>query len=160
MSKIISERMTAEIEGDFVVFLIGMRVNKPWMVHKWWPAAMAMSKMLKELEAKPELGFLGQISGMKASIQYWRSFDHLESYAKNKDSVHLPAWKSFNQSVGRSRGDVGIWHETYLVKAGEHESVYSGMPPFGLGSASNLVPATGKKESARSRLSAVSQSDL
>lgn len=160
MSKIIPERMTAQIEGDFVVFLIGMRINKPWMVHKWWPTAMAMPKMIKELEAQPELGFLGHISGLKASIQYWRSFDHLEAYAKSKDSIHLPAWKSFNQSVGRSRGDVGIWHETYLVRAGEHESVYSGMPPFGLGGVSNLVQAVGKKESARSRLSEVSPSDL
>ncbi len=28
-------RYTGTIEGDFVVFLIGMRVNKPWKVHRW-----------------------------------------------------------------------------------------------------------------------------
>ena len=27
MAKIINERMTAQIEGDFVVFLIGLKVN-------------------------------------------------------------------------------------------------------------------------------------
>jgi hypothetical protein len=37
-------------------------------------------------------------------------------------------WASFNKSVGRSRGDVGIWHETYRVAAGQYEAVYSGMP--------------------------------
>lgn len=153
MANIIPERMSAQIEGNFVIFLIGMRVNKPWLVHKWWPATIAMSKMIKELEARPELGFLGHTSGLKASIQYWRSFDHLEAYAKSKDSAHLPAWKSFNQSVGRSRGDVGIWHETYLIRAGDYESVYSGMPPFGLGRVGRLVPAVGKQESARSRIS-------
>jgi hypothetical protein len=30
MSKIIPARVTAQLDGDFVVFLIGMRVNKWW----------------------------------------------------------------------------------------------------------------------------------
>ena len=53
--------------------------------------------------------------------------------------------------MARSRGAVGIWHETYLVHAGEYEAIYSGMPPTGLGRAGKLVPATGRKESARGR---------
>ncbi|OFA03606.1 monooxygenase family protein [Duganella sp. HH101] len=36
-----SERLTAEVEGDFVVFLIGMRINKPWKIHKWLPVVLA-----------------------------------------------------------------------------------------------------------------------
>ena len=51
MARIFADRMTADIEGDFVVFLIGMRINKPWKVHKWWPVFSAMPRMLKELEA-------------------------------------------------------------------------------------------------------------
>jgi len=51
-----------------------------------------------------------------------------------------------------SREDVGIWHETYLVRAGEYEAIYSGMPPWGLGRAGALVPASGRKEAARERL--------
>ena len=35
MAKVNNQRMTVEIEGDFVVFLIGMRLNKPWKIHKW-----------------------------------------------------------------------------------------------------------------------------
>ena len=30
MNEIIASRVTARIEGDFVLFLIGMRINKPW----------------------------------------------------------------------------------------------------------------------------------
>ena len=59
MAGIIAERMTAQIEGDFVVFLIGMRINKPWKVHKWLPVFMAMPRMLKELAANPQSGCLG-----------------------------------------------------------------------------------------------------
>ena len=152
MSMLINDRMSAEIEGDFVVFLIGMRINKPWKVHKWWPVFLAMPRMIRELKAKPELGMLGYIFSMKVIVQYWRSFDHLEAYARSKDHEHLPAWKAFNQAVGRSRGDVGIWHETYQVRAGEYEVFYSGMPEHGLGAAANLIPATGRRETARGRI--------
>jgi hypothetical protein len=66
---------------------------------------------------------------------------------------------AFNRRVGASRGDVGIWHETYRILPGQYETVYSGMPPFGLGTAGRLVPATGKREEARSRMTAVETSE-
>ena len=133
MSKVLKGRFTAKIDGDFVVFIIGMRINKPWKIHKWLPFFFAMPKMLKELKATPESGFLGHTGLGKIIIQYWRSFDHLEAYARNKDMTHWPAWLAFNKLMKDSRGDVGIWHETYVVSAGQYETVYSGMPPFGLG---------------------------
>jgi hypothetical protein len=37
MADVIPQRMSAQVEGDFVVFLIGMRINKPWKLHKWLP---------------------------------------------------------------------------------------------------------------------------
>ena len=59
MAKTINQRMTVQMDGDFVIFLIGMRINRWWKIHKWLPVATAMPKMLKELAAKPESGFLG-----------------------------------------------------------------------------------------------------
>jgi Domain of unknown function (DUF4188) len=78
--------MTAEIEGDFVVFLIGMRINRP---------------------LKP-------------------------------------------CGVG-SDGDVGIWHESYLVPADSYDAIYNNMPPIGLGEATKLAPAAGRKATAAGR---------
>jgi hypothetical protein len=154
VAKVIDSRMCAEMEGEFVVFLIGMRINKLWKVHKWVPAFLAMPRMLKELEAHPESGFLGHNGLGKVIVQYWRSFEHLEAYARAKDQKHWPAWVDFNRRMGKSRGDVGIWHETYIVKPGHYEAVYSGLPPYGLGKAGRLVAATGKREAARSRMAA------
>ena len=37
MAKTIDQRMTAEMDGEFVVFLIGLRISKPWKIHKWLP---------------------------------------------------------------------------------------------------------------------------
>ena len=156
MADIINGRMTAQLDGDFVVFLIGMRINKLWKPHKWLPVMAAMPKMLTELGQHPELGLLHSrlLFGFPVitAIQYWRSVDHLMSYAKHKTHTHLPAWRAFNQAVGKN-GDVGIWHETYMVKAGQFETVYANMPPLGLGQAGTLVAATGQRESARGRLS-------
>ena len=154
MAKVIDKRMTVEMEGEFAVFLIGMRVNKPWKIHKWLPPFMAMGRMLKELDAHPEAGCLGHSGLGSIIVQYWRSFEHLETYARAKDREHWPAWVAFNRSVGASRGDVGIWHETYLIKPGNYEVVYSGLPPLGLGKVGKLVPATGARESAATRLAA------
>ena len=129
MRKVIAKRVTADIEGDFVVFSIGMRINKPWKLHKRLPMFMAMPRMIRELERSPESGFLGHITTFGVIVQYWRSFEHLEAYARDTDRQHWPAWVDFNRRVCESRGDVGIWHETYNVRAGEYECVYSGMPP-------------------------------
>lgn len=158
MSDILDQRVTAEMDGDFVVFLVGMRINKLWKVHKWLPVSIAMARMLKELKANPGSGFLGH-TGLSRSVivQYWRSFDQLEEYARSKDRRHWPAWVDFNRRAKNSLGDVGIWHETYLISPDRFETIYIGMPPFGLGKAGRLVPATGDRESARHRIGALAQ---
>ena len=159
MAKVAAKRVTAQSDGDFVVFLIGMRINKPWKLHKWLPVFMAMPKMIQELERHPESGFLGHITSLGVIVQYWRSFEHLDAYARDPNHLHWPAWVAFNKRVGKSRGDVGIWHETYRVRAGEYECIYSGMPLFGLARASMTVDAVGQLESARGRLRAAVLTD-
>ena len=144
----------AKVDGEFVVFLIGMRINKPWKVHKWLPVFLAMPRMLKELKGRPESGLLGVESAGFTLIQYWRSFEALEAYARSHDGLHWPAWVAFNKRMAKSRGDVGIWHETYRIAAGQYEAIYSGMPPMGLGKVSQLLAADGERESARGRRSA------
>jgi hypothetical protein len=152
MTEILAQRMAVQIEGDFVVFLIGARINKPWKVHKWLPVGLAMFRMRKELEGRQDLGLLGSWTAGGLLIQYWRSFEQLEAFARSPELSHLPAWAAFNRSVGKSRGDVGIWHETFLVRAGEYEAVYSGMPRHGLGAFGTLIEATGHRMGARGRL--------
>jgi len=157
MAQIVSERVTAKIDSEIVVFIIGMRINKLWKLHKWLPVALAMQRMLRELHTDPDSGFLGEHSWFGLTtimLQYWRSFDHLARYAKDRSREHLPAWAAFDRAVG-SKGDVGIWHETYRIRPGDYECVYNNMPLFGLAKASQVVPAAGQLESASGRMSAV-----
>lgn len=149
-------RMSATLPGDFVVFLIGMRINHPWALHHWGPVVAAMPRMLRELQAQPELGFLQGESWFGRTtlmLQYWRSLDQLLAYAKAKDAAHLPAWKAFNQRSGGGRA-VGIWHETYLVGPGRYENIYVNMPAFGLGRAGELAAVAKGRHSATERLHA------
>jgi Domain of unknown function (DUF4188) len=152
---VIAKRMMGRVKGDeLVVFLIGMRINRWWKPHRWLSVAAAMPRMLRELNEKPELGFLGSETWPGRTIivlQYWRSMDALLTYAKNRTAAHLPAWRAFNKRVG-TNGDVGIWHETYRVRAGDYENIYVNMPPFGLGKVGELTEATGKREHAKDRL--------
>src|SRR5262245_1734634 len=146
MAAIIPQRVHGTVDGEVIVFLIGMRVNRWWKVHKWMPVAAAMPRMLKELESHPELGFLGAeqwFGRTTIMVQYWRSMEALMGYARARTSEHLPAWRRFNKLVGTS-GDVGIWHETYRVRPGDYENVYVNMMPFGLGKAGRLAPAHGR----------------
>lgn len=154
---VIPGRYTARIDGDFVVFVIGMRINKLWKVHKWAPVAAAMGPMLKELFTHPEKGLLAVQYGWSGRtitlIQHWRSFEQLEAFARDRNDPHLPAWRRFNQRVGGS-GDVGIFHETYRVEAGAYETLYSNMPVFGLAAAGEHLPVAKRGETARARISA------
>jgi Domain of unknown function (DUF4188) len=146
------ERLTVTLEGEFVVFLIGMRINSPLMLHKWMPVAASMPR--KELSRQPDLGFLHGETWFGHTIlmvQYWRSMEQLLAYAKNKDAQHLPAWRSFNKAIGTD-GSVGIWHETYSVSPGSYENIYINMPLFGLGKVGALQAASGSRQSAADRL--------
>lgn len=151
-----SERVTADLDGDFVVFMIGMRINSPLKVHKWLPVIRAMPRMLVELHRQPELGFIHAemwFSRTTVMVQYWRSVEQLMAYAKLRNAEHLPAWQAFNKSIGTD-GSVGIWHETYAATSGSYENVYVNMPAFGLGRAGRLHAASGVRKNATDRLNA------
>jgi hypothetical protein len=154
MAELHEGRWTARFEAPFVLFLIGMRINKPWKVHRWAPVAAAMPRMIRELEANPQLGFLGADAWFGRTIvviQYWRSFEALEAYAHARDKAHLPAWAAFNRAIG-ANGDVGIFHETYRIEPGAHENVYVNMPGILLGRVGDLVEAGRGLHSARERM--------
>ena len=149
-------RYTANFSGPLVVFVIGMRINRFWRLGKWVPVARAMGPMIAELSRDPDSGFLGSefmLSGLRTivALQYWRDFDALESYARNRNREHWPAWTAFNKAVGAD-GTVGIFHETYSVASGAHETIYANMPVFGLSRINGTMPATGSRAEARSRL--------
>ena len=156
MAELKPGRWTADIEGDFVVFLIGARTSRNLLrSFRDLGGRRGMMHMLKHLSEHPEKGLLGyEMSTFGGLIvQYWRSFEHLERFANDKDDPHVAAWRNYWKRVGKDTR-TGIWHETYLIRAGQYEAIYGNMPPHGLGKAGRLVPVS-ESSSARSRLKAL-----
>ena len=98
----------------------------------------------------PEKGLLGYEMSFPIIVQYWRSFEQLEAFAKDVDDRILNHWRQYWRRVGTS-GCTGIWHEAYLVRADEYEAICGNMPPKCLGKATQLV-RIGESSSARSRI--------
>lgn len=115
MVEIIDDRVTAEIDGDFVVFRIGMRVNTPSKGHRRLPVLHQMPTMLNELAADPESGLLSYDTKLGTRshdfVQYWRSFEALRGHALDSNARRAPAIRWTNEVMQES-DDVGIWHET------------------------------------------------
>jgi hypothetical protein len=153
-------RWTHDHDGGLVVFLIGARINKPLAVRRWWPVVSAMPRMLRELQQDPTLGLLDVTSTVHGRgslmVQYWRDAESLLAYAHDREHAHRPAWSAFNRAAREAGGAVGIWHETFVVPAGGHESMYVDMPLVGLPRAFGAVSAGGSRDTARARLAGAS----
>lgn len=158
--KPIERKVTAERDEAFVVFHIGMRINALWKVYRWLPILLVAPRIVRELSADPESGLLGSRTvvgpGIRnlGFIQYWESFEALETYARDGDGKHFPAWQEYYESGTSEDAALGIWHETYLVDPEESETVYNNMPAHGLAACdgSDVVPASDRRRTAADRM--------
>lgn len=154
MSRVQSPRMTHDHDGELIVFLIGMSINRPWRLDQWLPIFREMPKMLDELSQDDDSGLLGYRLVFDPrgpwTVQYWDSLDKLYGYASEPDGEHRPAWGQFNRRARSAAGAVGIWHETYLVDRAE--SIYVHTPRQGLAKATGIRPVTRQRNKARSRI--------
>jgi len=152
--EVMSGRFTARTDESFVVFVMGVRVNRVFAFRSWVGLMWSLRSMLRELRGRPETGFLGGHTHFcwrgVTLFQYWNSYKELEKYSRNPDEGHMPGWQKFNRRV-RKGGAVGLWHEAYLVGPGCYEAVYADVPMSGLARATTCVPAFGGKETRRRR---------
>lgn len=150
-------RLTTAAPDGTVLFIVGMRINRLWALNKVLPVLLAMPRMLVEQIRNPDLGMIGKprtfLSGrLVVVVQYWRDYESLERYALKPELSHLKAWRAFNASA-RGNSAVGVFHETYVLGAGNHETVYVNVPAeILLAAAVGAVPATGARESSRGRI--------
>lgn len=137
-------RMAAELDGGFVVYINGMRLNRLRAVREWFLAGRKLAAMLDRLEADPDSGLLGYqpaFMGLRtgAAIQYWHSLEDLLRFARDPDDLHVPAWKWYEEEVDRG-GGVGFWAELYVIEEGNYETFFRNVHPIGLGKVADLVP--------------------
>src|SRR4051812_29762037 len=151
----------AEVDAEEVVlFLIGMRINRWRRGRSWWPVFTAMPRMLAELGRHPEDGLLDArpywAGRVFLVVQVWRSAEDLGRFAHTAERRHASAWARFNSSGTAASGDVGIFHETYVVPRDGVETRYGNMARLGLGAAFGTTSKAGPRRhsSAEERVTA------
>jgi hypothetical protein len=83
-------------------------------------------------------------------LQYWRGFDELESWSHS--SPHSDWWRAAVER-GRTKGDFGVYHETFIVPRSSIESIYVDCPHSpGLLSFGERSQPIGPLTNSRSRL--------
>ncbi|MDX1414974.1 MAG: DUF4188 domain-containing protein [Candidatus Promineifilaceae bacterium] len=154
MSEINDERMIADLDGEFLVFIIELQVHKLWQFWRWYPVVQAMTKMIVELLENKEYGLLHyeyRFSFRRQFIlMYWRSYEHMHDWALNKNAAHIEGWRMLNKLVKEHPNLIGFWHESYVVS--QYESFYRNVPAVGLGQAGTLHPIRGNARTAAQKL--------
>lgn len=129
------------------MFLSGFKVNRTWKLHKRFHLHRMLKLINRELEATHDIGFLGQQvwrGNPDISVQYWRSHAELLAFARDTDRTHFPAWLRFNDYIAQ-QGDIGLWHEIYVIQPEQMEGLYRNMAPMGLGRFVGSDPMQGNR---------------
>jgi hypothetical protein len=82
-------------------------------------------------------------------LQYWRSFDDLDSWSRRPP--HSEWWRSAVERM-RLKEDLGVYHEAFLVRPSEIESIYLDCGPVGLAAFGTLDEPVGPLTTSRGRL--------
>ena len=81
--------------------------------------------------------------------QYWAGFEALDAWSRRPP--HAEWWREALDRM-RARGDVGVYHEAYLVARRDVESIYLDCPPLGLAAFGVTAEPVGPRTTARDRL--------
>ena len=155
MTRSDARRMTSEKppEGT-TLFLIGMSRPRLRGLGAWLYTFTAMPAMLLHLRKNRDAGMLSARLYLGSSlmvVSYWRSAEDLRVFAAHQDGPHLRKWRGFVKRYADAN-KVGLWHETYVI--GRHETIGSGMAPWGLAEAVGWRPIGAGQATAAQRLAA------
>jgi hypothetical protein len=82
-------------------------------------------------------------------LQYWRGFDDLEAWSRRPP--HSEWWRLAVERM-RLKQDLGVYHETFLVRGSEIESIYLNCLPTGLAAFGLIGEPVGPMTTSRGRL--------
>ena len=141
---VVRGRYVAEPPPGTVVFLFGLTINDWGAAHAWLPVWWAFRRMQREQRRHPQCGLLWSTAWREGRTfmvrQYWRDLPTLMEYAQNQAFLHAPAWKRYNHGVGDT-GEVGLWHEAYVIDPAQMHTIYRDVPRIGLAAATTQTDA-------------------
>ena len=114
MADVRTGRQRAQIDGDFVVFLIGARpqLTHPLRTFRDLGGRRGMRHMLEYLVAHPEKGLLSFRDGAAHDRPVLALVRSPRAFARDDSDPHSAVWRNYWKRVGKDNR-TGIWHETY-----------------------------------------------
>ena len=122
-----------------------------------WPYAVRLSRSINKAAAEAVASGAGLLLSEPLRLgrahygvlQYWTSFEALEAWSHRPP--HSEWWREAVERM-RSRGDFGVYHETYLVPRARIESIYLDCRPTGLLAFGTPADPVGGDTNSRGRL--------
>ncbi len=150
MAALPNGRPGAHENGDCVVFLIGacLDLRHPLRGLLEISGRRGVRDVLAYVAAESDRGLLGYDLAGFTVTQWWRTIGHLDSFAGDGVDPRLAPWRNYWKRVARS-SRTSIWHETYLVRAGQYQPVYGHVPAFVRPSTAPVRPAVARDERMR-----------
>ncbi|KAK2606728.1 hypothetical protein N8I77_005459 [Diaporthe amygdali] len=143
---------------SLVVFHLGVRFNHPLGLLS--PGAKEIgdyfTAMTKALSKKREEFGMLHLTNWRATdretnntlmiIAYFRDIDALNKFAHDK--VHRDGWDWYHQFAKKEgNSHIGIFHETFVTRPGDYETIYVDCPPTLLGASNIKINPGNEKES-------------
>jgi hypothetical protein len=142
-----------ESVGELCLVRLGIQVKSlpAWLFARRLRAAIAADAGRAVAEGAGLLNSQAFAIGLDhfGVLQYWRSFDDLEAWSRRPP--HSEWWRSAVDRM-RLRQDLGVYHETFLVRPAEIESIYLNCRPTGLAAFGLLGESIGPMTTSRGRL--------
>lgn len=124
-----------------VVFNLGTQPNHPLGIFApgWQEMGDYFSRMSTDLQNRKDEYGLISMSGWRAGDRptnnsmlltfYFRNVEGLNKFAHDK--LHREAWDGYYKSAWQK--NIGIYHETFIVRPGDYETLYVNTSPVLLG---------------------------
>ncbi len=122
-----------------------------------WPIAVRLARAIDRAAGEAIVSKVGLLSSERVRfdwrhfgvLQYWSSFDALDAWSHRPP--HSDWWREALERM-RKQGDLGVYHETFLVPRAGVESIYLDCPPVGLAGFGLKGEAVGPSTTSRDRL--------
>jgi hypothetical protein len=143
MTAIMNGRRKAHADIELVAFIMGMRINRRWLIQRWQPRNVAMTTMAREFVPQPKRRHLCSKAWFQrtaAIISDRWPLGALATYRKVRECTKVSDWPGFSRKTGNN-DTVGTRNNADRIVPGWLANVLVSMPAFLTGNCTILIEA-------------------
>lgn len=141
MTSIMIGSWTAHADRRCVAFIMGMPINRWWMVHRCLSRSLAMTSRAREFVQQPKPGRLGSAAWLRriaAVIKDCWLLEAFATYFTARDFSKVSVWAGFSRKTGND-DTIGNYGEPSRMVPGWFEDLFANMPALLTGSCTILT---------------------